>query len=303
MNCIRQMEHSHLSIAALAFETGIPKETLRIWERRYGFPKPVRNARGERRYPVQQVARLRQVRRLLDQGIRPGQVLALDQIGLEQAAAQRPDHGELEPALFELIKRHDDAGLRQALRGRLLREGLQHFITRSAGPLLNGAGERWARGELEVFEEHHFSAQLDMVLRGAIVQLPDGPLTPRVLLATLPGEPHMFGLVLVLAMLRLEGAAAILLGAQTPESQIVAAARAFRVDIVALSFSEYFAPAAVRLGLQRLRAELPAEVQLWSGGRAAQHLKRPPAGVTVIGDLNDLPAALRGTPHSRSDEV
>jgi type I restriction enzyme R subunit len=195
-------------------------------------------------------------------------------------------------ALFELIKRHDDAGLRQALRGQLLREGLRHFVTHSAGALLSGVGDRWARGELEIFEEHHFSAHLDMVLREAIALLPPGPLTPRVLLTTLPGEPHELGLVLVLAMLRLQGAACILLGAQTPESQIVAAAAAYRVDVVALSFSEYFDPGAVRLGVRRLRAELPTHVELWCGGRAAQRLKRPPAGVTVIGDLDELPAAL-----------
>ena len=286
------METPDLSIAALAHETGIPKDTLRMWERRYGFPQPVRNARGERRYPVQQVARLRQVRRLLDQGLRPGQVLTLDQAALAQAAAERADRGELEPALFDLIKRHDDAGLRQALRGQLLREGLRHFVTHSAGALLGGVGDRWARGELEIFEEHHFSAHLDMVLREAIALLPAGLLTPRVLLTTLPGEPHVLGLVLVLAMLRLEGAACILLGAQTPESQIVAAAAAYRVDVVALSFSEYFDPGAVRLGVRRLRAELPTHVELWCGGRAAQRLKRPPAGVTVIGDLDELPAAL-----------
>jgi DNA-binding transcriptional MerR regulator/methylmalonyl-CoA mutase cobalamin-binding subunit len=286
------MEKTYLSIAALALETGIAKDTLRIWERRYGFPQPVRSSRGERRYPVQQVARLRQMRRLLDQGMRPGQVLTLSGEELEQAAAPRPVLDNAESALMGIMKRHDDDGLRSELRSRLLRDGLRQFVCGTAAAMLESVGDGWARGEIEVFEEHHFSAQLDTILREAITQLPAGSQTPRVLLTTLPGEPHTLGLMLSLALLRLEGAACILLGAQTPQSQIAAAARAFAIDIVALSFSEYVDPGAVRLGVRQLRLELPAAVHLWCGGRAAQRLKRPPAGVTILGSLEHVPQAL-----------
>lgn len=286
------MEKSHLSIAALALETGIAKDTLRIWERRYGFPQPVRSPRGERRYPAQQVTRLRQMRRLLDQGMRPGQVLTLSVDELERAAAQHADPDGADPALIDLIKRHDDAGLRRELRARVLRDGLRQFLCSTAAGMLERVGDGWARGELEVFEEHHFSAQLDTVLRETVAQLPAGAQTPRVLLTTLPGEPHTLGLMLALALLRLEGAACILLGAQTPQSQIVAAARAFETDIVALSFSEYFDPGAVRTGVRQLRQDLPAEVELWCGGRAAQRLKRPPPGVTILASLEQVPGLL-----------
>ena len=66
-----------LSIAAVERETGISKDTLRVWERRYGFPRPERNAFGERTYPAEQVARLRLIHRLMDQGMRPGRIFAL----------------------------------------------------------------------------------------------------------------------------------------------------------------------------------------------------------------------------------
>ncbi len=286
------MEKTHLSIAALALETGIAKDTLRMWERRYGFPQPVRSPRGERRYPAQQVTRLRQVRRLLDQGMRPGQVLTLTGDELERAAARQPGLDGAEAGLIDLIKRHDDTGLRQELRTRVLRDGLRQFVCSTAAVMLERVGDGWARGELEVFEEHHFSAQLDTVLRETITQLPAGAQTPRVLLTTLTGEPHTLGLMLAMALLRLEGAACVLLGAQTPQSQIVAAARAFDIDIVALSFSEYFDPGAVRTGVRQLRQDLPAGVALWCGGRAAQRLKRPPPGVTILGSLEQLPHLL-----------
>ena len=48
-------ETTGLSIAALELETGIAKDTLRVWERRYGFPQPQRDEFGERIYPLEQV--------------------------------------------------------------------------------------------------------------------------------------------------------------------------------------------------------------------------------------------------------
>jgi len=295
------MENSHLSIAALAQETGIAKDTLRVWERRYGFPQPVRNVRGQRLYPAQQVARLRHVRRLLDQGLRPGQVLTLSAEELAQAVERQPPSGEPEPAVIELLKRHDDNALRQELRARLLRDGLRQFVTRAAPAMLTAVGNGWARGQVEVFEEHHFSTQLDTLVREAMMQLPAANSGPRVLLTTLPGEPHTLGLLLTLALLRLEGAACIWLGAQTPQSQIVAGASAFRAQVVALSFSEYVDPGAVRRGVSQLRQRLPPDIELWCGGRSAARLKRPPAGVAIFSDLDQLAQRLQGRPAAKAD--
>lgn len=282
-------------------ETGIAKDTLRVWERRYGFPQPVRNLRGERLYPAQQVVQLRQVRRLLDQGLRPGQVLTLSAEALAQALERQPAASESEPALLALLKRHDEDALRHELRARLLREGLGPFVTHTAPAMLAAVGDGWARGEVEVFEEHHFSAQIDSVLREAIMQLPAGRGSPRVLLTTLPGEPHTLGLSLALALMRLEGAACIWLGAQTPESQILAGAHAFRADVVALSFSEYVDPGAVRRGLSQLRLRLPPATELWCGGRAAARIKRPAPGVSVLADLEQLARRLRDPIATRAD--
>jgi hypothetical protein len=46
-------------ISAVERDTGISKDLLRAWERRYGFPAPLRDLSGERVYPAEQVQRLR----------------------------------------------------------------------------------------------------------------------------------------------------------------------------------------------------------------------------------------------------
>lgn len=43
-----------LPISVVERETGIPKDLLRMWERRYGFPEPARDAQGDRVYPREQ---------------------------------------------------------------------------------------------------------------------------------------------------------------------------------------------------------------------------------------------------------
>jgi MerR family transcriptional regulator, light-induced transcriptional regulator len=65
-----------LSISAAERATGISKHTLRIWERRYGFPQPLRNASGRRVYPPEQIQRLREIKRLRDSGFRPSKIIA-----------------------------------------------------------------------------------------------------------------------------------------------------------------------------------------------------------------------------------
>ena len=73
-----------LSIAAVERDTGLSKDTLRVWERRYGFPNPQRDTLGERSYPFDQVERLRTIKRLLDAGHRPGRVVSMPLVDLDR---------------------------------------------------------------------------------------------------------------------------------------------------------------------------------------------------------------------------
>ena len=52
---------ARLSIGALSRATGIPVETLRTWESRYGYPVPERRPSGHRVYPLESVPRLRRI--------------------------------------------------------------------------------------------------------------------------------------------------------------------------------------------------------------------------------------------------
>jgi MerR family transcriptional regulator, light-induced transcriptional regulator len=288
-----------IGITAVERDTGIHKETLRVWERRYGFPSPWRDATGERLYPAEQVQRLRLVKRLLDAGHRPGRVVAAsvqELSALLQPPAAVPVAGAaVEPfeiaACTALLQGHDVEGLRRALSEVVLRRGLGRGVIEVFAPLTSRIGELWMSGALQIFQEHLYGESLQLVLRQAMRALP--PPTgrqPRVLLTTLTGESHALGLLMVEALLGLEGAVCLSLGVQTPFAQLPAAATACRVDVVALSFAGQLAHRAVLDGLASLRTQLPAAVEIWAVSSSGRALRLPscPEGVRCLDGLTAI---------------
>jgi len=62
---------SLIPIGAVSRATGINASTLRIWEQRYGMPKPHRTIGGARRYAPTEVKRLKLIKALVDIGHKP----------------------------------------------------------------------------------------------------------------------------------------------------------------------------------------------------------------------------------------
>jgi MerR family transcriptional regulator, light-induced transcriptional regulator len=287
-----------VSIAAVERDTGLSKDTLRVWERRYGFPNPQRDAFGERAYPLEQVEKLRVIKRLLDSGHRPGRIVAMDIESLQSlgdslsAAPQRLAHTESTDLriYIDLIKAHDVDGLRRALTQANMRLGVAALVCDVIAPLNIMVGDAWMRGQLEVFEEHMYTESVNVVLRQVLQQAPQvaAPTRPRVLLTTFPQEPHSLGILMAEVMLSLEGSKCVSLGTQTPIWDIVLAATAHRCDVVALSFTASQNPNYVVSGLEELRQKLPRSVAIWVGGSSPVLQRKTLEGVTPITNLAAL---------------
>jgi MerR family transcriptional regulator, light-induced transcriptional regulator len=294
------MKEIAFSIAAVEREVGLTKDVLRVWERRYGFPRPERDAHGERIYPGDQVQRLRLIKRLMDQGQRPGRLLAATPAELEAALAgsrSREASGILSGAadgldeFVALVRNHDASGYLALLQQRLARQGLREFVLDTVAPLSGLIGHAWEQGQLQVYEEHLFTELTTRTLRQAIATVPMG-VAPVVLLTTLPNEPHAMGLLMVESLLVLEGARCVSLGTQTPIADIAEAARAYAVDVVALSFSAAFPQRQVPSLLKQLRAALTTSIELWAGG-AGSAAVRQAEGIRALSGLPDAEDAVR----------
>lgn len=284
---------SHLPIASVERETGLSKDTLRVWERRYGFPTPERDANGERLYAPAQVRRLARIKRLMDRGHRPGKLLALDESALlaldapGPTASAAPQAAQLDVWL-ELVRSHDTDALQRQLQLEMARRGIAAFVQDSVAPLISRIGDAWMRNEIGVFEEHLFSQQLEQLFRAMLAGMAPHEGSPRVLLTTLSGEEHTLGLLMVEALLTVEDAYPILLGPQTPIEEIVRAAHVKQVDAVCLSFSTAYPPARVAQGLRDLRRALPTRHALWAGGRGTRPIRKSVAGVSLLPEFRDL---------------
>lgn len=295
-------DKSLMNIGSVERDTGLGKDTLRVWERRYGFPQPIRDANGERLYTAEQVQHLRLIKRLMDHGHRPGRLFSSSENELLQLAGTIRSTAPAEPAedqgvigqILTLIRAHDALGLRQALNQAMMRQGLHHFVLDTVAPLNRRVGEAWMRGDLEIFAEHLYTEQIKSLLRQAIGSLPASASgRPRILLTTVPDEQHILGLLMAECMLSLDGATCISLGTQTPLFDIHLATAAHDADIVALSFSSAFPARLISPLLSQLRQMLPPAVALWAGGAGTDRL---PAieGMVALPSLEDALTALRG---------
>lgn len=106
-------------IGAVARLTGIPPDTLRVWERRYAVVEPIRSEAGTRLYSAEDVGRLTLIKRLVDNGDAISHVAALNLAQLQErsrglhlipaADADRPPCrvAVLGPTLPTLLTRDD----------------------------------------------------------------------------------------------------------------------------------------------------------------------------------------------------
>jgi methylmalonyl-CoA mutase cobalamin-binding subunit len=289
------IETDLLSIGDVAEETGVSVDTIRVWERRYGRPEPVRLPSGHRRYTKEHVRWLRRVAEALALGHRPGRIVRLGEKDLDrllgEAGPAPAASGSLE-RLLPLIEGFRQAELETALLDEAERRGLRGFLAGCVGPLLVAVGRQWADGGLEIRHEHFLSGVLEDLLRTLRLRLETPQDGPTVLLATLSGESHALGLHMAALTASLAGMCPCILGTDSPNEEIVAAAGDCGATAVAISIS--LATGGVRTDrvLADLRASLPDDVTLVVGGRGARGVRRGPRGIVYVKDLEELEDAL-----------
>lgn len=303
MSLVRRSEPemtARLAIGALSRATGIPVETLRTWETRYGFPVPERKPSGHRVYPVASVPRLRRIAEALALGHRAGEVVgapeeALDQLLDTAPASSRAKVPDPAPAsapddnkeLLRVVQSFDADRLTRVLLGEYARLGTLAFLERRIAPLLKAVGEAWHAGQLELRHEHFVSERVGDLLRSLRLPLEERATGPLVVFACLPGETH--GLGLQMAALVLAGASlrVLYLGTEVPLPQMASLVRDLSARALAVSVSEATRGPASANQIRRLRELLPRRALLLVGGDGAP---KDRAGVEVIQDLKRLEA-------------
>jgi len=128
----------HFNIAAVAELTGIPAETLRTWERRYGVVTPERTAGGQRRYSNEEVDRLSIIAQLVESGSRISTLARLDVGELRQRLElsqdqPRPVHGDIRVLWVGSAPLHIDGATPTGVRVQVTRNVLG--LSEITGPI------------------------------------------------------------------------------------------------------------------------------------------------------------------------
>jgi DNA-binding transcriptional MerR regulator len=243
-------EPGYLRIGELARRTGASPELLRAWERRYGLLRPTRSQGGFRLYTAADEERIRRMREYLGRGLAAAEAarLAVDAEnpgpGAETTppAALAPDTTAAAPPplqattreLAGALDRFDEEQAHAVLDQLLAAYRIETILRDLLIPYLHDLGERWARGEVSVAQEH-FASNL---LRGRLLGLARGwgqGHGPTAVLACLPGEQHDLGLIAFGITLYRRGWRIIYLGPDTPIATLRQATDSLAPDLVVLS--------------------------------------------------------------------
>lgn len=278
-----------MTIGSVSRATGIPTNTIRTWERRYGFPSPERTETGQRVYRTDVVAHLKLVAEALDAGHRPRQVLAMaleDLQALLGAAAAPVEIGPGEvPDLWKrAVHELDGPQLGSSMRQEAARLGALRFTIERVAPFLVWCGEAWASAEIEIHQEHFASDHVRSVLDESWRSI--APVVrPTVVCATLPGEEHDMGVYMAAVAVASGGRRPLVLPGSTPVDQIVSSVESTRARAVAISLSANSDGPEFGEMVRELRDALPEGVVLWCGGQGAP---MGIGGVHVGDDLRQL---------------
>lgn len=274
-----------LNQAEIEQATGLSREVLRKWELRFEFPKPLRDARGQRLYTPQDVRKLQHIQRLLARGHKPRNLLplplktlqALLDSGLSPSGEALLDSQSLAPELLHTLAagQAPDA-VDTFLLLRLQQVGLSHFVQYDMPALNEAVGEAWMEGRLGIHGEHRYTQAVDHMVQRCVADLRPIPNGSRVLLTTPPGEPHGLGLLALQASLALRGAQCVNLGTQTPATSVAEAVTSWNIALVCLSASAGFPPKALGTYLCTLRKQLPPACEVWLGGGGVAAMEQDP---------------------------
>jgi len=287
-----------LSIGALSRATGIPVETLRTWEARYGFPVPERKPAGHRVYSLASIPRLRRIAQALSRGHRAGDVVAATDEALADllAASALPMPGPRvtvvessgnQSDILRAVEAFDAGRLTRILLQDWARLGPLDFLNTCVGPVIREVGDAWQNGRFEIRHEHFFSERVSDLLRSLRLPFEERAAGPLVVCASLPGERHALGLQMAALVLAVAGCRILFLGTEVPVTQVASLAKDLNARSVAISVSRASRGAAMTTQISSLRRLLVRRVGLLIGGDGAP---RPRPGVDVIQDLAALDA-------------
>jgi MerR family transcriptional regulator, light-induced transcriptional regulator len=281
--------------------TGLSKDVIRVWERRYGLVKPSRSSNRYREYSDEEVALLRFVKAQMEQGATIGalaveghdQLVARMRIAIPVSAEEQKPHERLLDDLMGSLDPLDKAEFERRLNGAVAVIPFDEAVQRILLPLQRRIGELWHEGRLNIAVEHYVTKIIQQKLFSVMNQLPVNEFGPRILIACPEGETHEIGAQAVAYIAAIRGCHVYYLGPNLPHSDLVIFCETITPDLVLLSLTEVKPEAAA---LQQLK-DLEQLATRWSvavGGQGARAIgdRLRDTKIELLDDLTALHSRL-----------
>lgn len=278
--------------------TGLSKDLVRAWERRYGLVKPLRSANRYREYTDEDVALLRFLKEELDRGQTIGAlaVEGRDSLLQRMRASSVPTpqsitpHDHLLDELVALLDPLQKTQFEQKLNGAIAVIPFEESVQRILLPLQRRVGELWHEGRLNVAVEHYVTKLIQQKLFSVMNQLQINEFGPRVVIACPEGEAHEIGAQAVAYLAATRGCHVYYLGPNLPNSDLRALCERIKPDLVLLSLTEIKSDAAARHlmhELEILSTQWPVAIG-GQGARAIEHRLLHERKIELLDDLTAL---------------
>lgn len=234
---------------AVAQATGVPADTFRAWERRYGLPRPFRTATSQRLYSELDVGVITWLRDRTDEGMTISQAIqrlrlehpreagAGPQPAVPPVAVRQPTSRSalLRDRLVDAAVAFDGSAARHALDEAIDLLGIETLADAVVSPALIEIDGRWRRGEVPVTAVRFASGVVQRRLAAIFSLLNPDVGRGSAIVACAPGEAHDTGALVVSILLAREGWQVVPLGPDVPTKDLVATASGVRPALVCLS--------------------------------------------------------------------
>src|SRR6187200_1185348 len=156
-----------IQIGELSHRVGLSRALLRVWERRYGLLRPVRTPKGFRLYSELDEWRVRLMQKQLSSGVSAAEAARTVQTAERERESRTgsPDIAarieRFTDTLQAALEAFDEERIHAALDRLFAGLGVELAIRDVLLPYLHDLGERWARAEIGVGEEHFASRLLE----------------------------------------------------------------------------------------------------------------------------------------------
>jgi DNA-binding transcriptional MerR regulator len=282
--------------------TGLSKDVIRVWERRFGLLKPTRGANRYRNYSDEDVTLLRFLKEQLDAGSSIGELAKLGReelLGRARASAPRVSFvdntfSRLLRELLSTLNPFDRVIFEKRLNGAVAVVPFEEALHGILLPLQEQVGQLWHEGHVNVALEHYVTKQIQQKIFSAMNQLPVAEFGAKVIVACPPGEEHDIAALAVAYRCRVRGCRVYYLGANVPIASLTNLCDKVKPDLTIISFPLSLPEANAAALVQSLTHEVVPASRLAVGGHGALAMRDllVKSNIEIVEDFADLDVML-----------